>query len=70
MLEKAGMGVQDLVKITQTLTNAADIPAYAKVRTKYLAGARPASMLMVLPPGGLVRPEFLLEIEAIAAKGG
>jgi enamine deaminase RidA (YjgF/YER057c/UK114 family) len=70
MLERAGMGVPDLVKVTHYLTNAADIPAYVKVRSKYLGEARPASMLMVLPPGGLVRPEFLLEIEAIAAKAG
>jgi enamine deaminase RidA (YjgF/YER057c/UK114 family) len=70
MLEKAGMEVQDLVKITQYLTDPAHIPAYAAVRTKYLGQARPASMLLVVPRGGLVRPEFLLEIEAIAAKTG
>lgn len=68
MLEKAGMRVQDLVKVTHYLTDAKDIPAYVKVRAKYLGEARPASMLIVLTPGGLVRPEFLLEIEAIAAK--
>jgi len=67
MLEQAGMTVQDLVKVTHYLTDAKDIPAYVKVRAKYLGDARPASMLLVLPPGGLVRPEFLLEIEAIAA---
>jgi enamine deaminase RidA (YjgF/YER057c/UK114 family) len=66
MLERAGMTVHDLVKITQYLLDASDIPAYAKVRARFLGDARPASMLLIVP--GLVRPEFLLEIEAIAAK--
>ncbi len=66
MLERAGMSVGDLVKITQYLTRAEDIPAYAKVRTRVLGEARPASMMMVV--AGLPRPDFLLEIEAVAAK--
>jgi 2-iminobutanoate/2-iminopropanoate deaminase len=66
MLEKADMGVHDLVKITQYLLDPADIPAYAKVRARYLGDARPASMLLIVP--GLVWPNMLLEIEAIAAK--
>jgi len=66
MLKKADMGVHDLVKITQYLLNANDIPAYAKVRSRYLGDARPASMLMIVP--GLVWPNMLVEIEAVAAK--
>jgi enamine deaminase RidA (YjgF/YER057c/UK114 family) len=65
-LESAGMGMGDLVKITQYLSHAHDIPAYAKVRARVLGDARPASMLMVV--AGLPRPEFLIEIEAYAAK--
>ena len=66
MLEKAGMNVHDLVKVTHYLLRASDIPDYVKVRARYLGDARPASMLLIVP--GLVRPEFLLEVEAIAAK--
>ena len=66
ILEEAGMGVQDLVKVTHTLTRAEDIPAYVAVRAKFLGDARPASMLLVVP--ALVRPEFLVEIEACAAR--
>jgi 2-iminobutanoate/2-iminopropanoate deaminase len=66
MLEEAGMTLADVVKVTQYLTRAADIPAYAKARTKFLGDARPASMLLVIPQ--LVRPEFLVEVEIIAAK--
>ncbi len=66
VLERAGMTVHDLVKVTHYLTRASDIPAYAMVRARVLGSARPASMLLIVP--GLVRPEFLLEIEATAAK--
>ena len=66
MLESAGMTVHDLVKVSHYLLRAEDIPAYVKVRARFLGDARPASMLLLTP--GLVRPEFLLEVEAIAAK--
>ncbi len=66
LLERAGMTVADVVKVTQYLTRAEDIPAYGKVRSRFLGDARPASMLLVIPQ--LVRPEFLVEIEIVAAK--
>lgn len=66
ILGKAGMTVADIVKVTQYLTRADDIAAYAKVRTRYLGQARPAAMLLVIPQ--LVRPEILVEVEIIAAK--
>ena len=66
MLEQAGMTLADIVKVTQYLTQAEDIPAYGKVRTRFLGDVRPASMLLVIPQ--LVRPEFLVEVEIIAAR--
>ncbi|MDQ2734318.1 MAG: RidA family protein [Pseudomonadota bacterium] len=66
MLAKAGMTVADIVKVTQYLTSAEDIAAYAKVRSRFLGGMRPASMLLVVPQ--LVWPGFLIEVEVIAAK--
>ncbi len=66
MLDRAGMTVSDVVKVTQYLTRAEDVQAYAKVRTRFLGQARPASMLLVVPQ--LVRPEFLVEVEVTAAK--
>lgn len=66
MLERAGMGVGDIVKLTQYLLRAEDIAGYARVRARFLKGARPASMLLVVP--ALVRPDFLIEIEAVAAR--
>lgn len=66
MLERADMTVHDLVRVTHYLLRSEDIPEYVKVRTRFLGDARPASMLLVVPD--LVRPGFLLEVEAVAAK--
>ena len=65
ILEKANMTVADIVKVTQYLTRAEDIAAYAKVRTRFLGEARPASMLLVV--SRLVWLEILVEVEIIAA---
>jgi 2-iminobutanoate/2-iminopropanoate deaminase len=66
LLEEAEMTVEDVVKVTQYLTRAEDIPAYAKVRSRILGNVKPAFMLLVIPQ--LVRPDFLLEVEVIAAR--
>lgn len=66
LLARAGMTVGDLVKVTQYLTRESDIADYARVRSRYLGDARPASMLLVVP--ALVRPGFLVEVEAFAAR--
>ena len=65
-LDAADMTVHDLVKVTHYLLHEEDIPDYVKVRSRFLGEARPASML--LTGAGLVKSEFLLEIEAVAAK--
>jgi 2-iminobutanoate/2-iminopropanoate deaminase len=66
MLQTADMAITNVVKVTQYLTRSEDIAAYARVRTRFVGDARPASMLLVIPQ--LVRPEFLVEVEVIAAK--
>ncbi len=65
-LDKAGFGVHDLVKITQYLTSADDIPAHAAIRSQFLGTARPASMLMVV--SALPWPQMSIEVEAWAAR--
>lgn len=65
-LETAGFAVDDLVKITQYLTNAEDVAAHAAIRSRYLGSARPASMLVVVP--ALVWPQMTIEVEAWAAR--
>jgi enamine deaminase RidA (YjgF/YER057c/UK114 family) len=66
MLEQADMGLADIVTVTQCLTRAEDIPAYGNVRTRFLGELRPASMLLIVTQ--LFKPEFLVELEFIAAK--
>lgn len=65
LLERAHMGPEHLVKIVQYLVRPTDISAYGAVRARMLRGHRPASMLLVVP--ALVRPDFLIEIEAFAS---
>jgi len=65
-LTRAEMTPADLVKVTTYLTDAQDIPGYAKVRNEMLKGARPAFMLQVVDQ--LIKPEVLVEVEIIAAR--
>jgi enamine deaminase RidA (YjgF/YER057c/UK114 family) len=65
VLEAAGMGPRDLVKVTTFLIDRADLPAARTVRERMLHGAEPASTLLFV--AGLASPEWLVEIEAIAA---
>jgi enamine deaminase RidA (YjgF/YER057c/UK114 family) len=67
ILATAGMGVENLVKCTHFLTRAENVAAYGKVRARHLGEARPASTLLVI--SALARPDYLVEVEAVAAKG-
>lgn len=67
ILADGGMTYADLVKVTVLLVNAADIVPARQARDRALGSTRPpASTLMVI--SALAAPEFLIEIEAIAAK--
>lgn len=66
ILRQADMAIEDIVKVTQYLTRAEDIPGYVKARSKALGDVRPAFMLLVVPQ--LIWPEVLVEVEVIAAK--
>lgn len=65
-LEKAGMTVHDIVKVTQYLKLEEHIPLYSAIREKYLKGATPASTLLVVPH--LDPSSRLVDVEIIAAK--
>ncbi len=65
ILESAGMGPGDLVKVNAYLTRAEDTGLYREVRDRMLAGAEPASTLIVIT--ALAHPDWLVEIEAVAA---
>lgn len=66
ILAAAGMKVPDIVKVNQYLTDPAHFPGYAAARTRFLGDHRPASTLVTV--SALVKPEFLVEVEVVAAK--
>lgn len=66
ILAAAGMGIADVVKISSFLTRFENFPQFAATRAKFLGGHRPASTTVVIT--ALAKPEFLVEVEAIAAK--
>ena len=66
LLAEGGMGVDDIVKITGYIVGHENFPAYAAARKKALGGVRPASTAIIVP--ALALPEWVVEIEAVAAK--
>ena len=66
LLNEGGMGIDDVVKITGYIVGKKNFPAYAAGRKKALGEARPASTAIIVP--ALAMPQWLVEIEVIAAK--
>ena len=66
ILAHAGMGVEDIVKLTQYLTRREDLAHYRDIRSRNLREHRPASMLMFVEE--LVWPDMLIELEVVAAQ--
>jgi len=64
-LASAGAGLEHIVRITIYLTDARYRDVLRDVTREYFGAALPASTLLVV--AALARPEFLLEIDAIAS---
>jgi enamine deaminase RidA (YjgF/YER057c/UK114 family) len=64
-LARAGAKLSDIVRVRQWPTDAADIPAYAAVRSSVIKH-QPAFMLAVIP--ALVWPKIRVEVEDIAIR--
>ena len=65
ILGEAGLELSNVVRINAYVTDRAYLRAYMDVRDKLFADPAPASTLMIV--SGFARPEFKVEIEAIAA---
>jgi enamine deaminase RidA (YjgF/YER057c/UK114 family) len=65
VLKEAGLGFADLVRINAFVTGREYMKGYMAVRDEFTVDPPPASTLMIV--GGFTRPEFLVEIEVIAA---
>jgi enamine deaminase RidA (YjgF/YER057c/UK114 family) len=66
VLKQCGMGFENLVKVTIFLTDPDYIDAWRAEQRKAFGDVVPASTLLIV--SRLARPEFLVEVEAIAAK--
>ncbi|MBE7201453.1 MAG: RidA family protein [Parafilimonas terrae] len=66
ILREAGMGLEHIVRLNSYVTGRQHLAGYMRARDKALAGPPVASTLMIV--SGFARPEFLVEVEAIAAK--
>jgi enamine deaminase RidA (YjgF/YER057c/UK114 family) len=65
VLAEAGLGFEDLVRINAFVTGREHLRGYMAARDAFIADPPPASTLMIV--GGFARPEFLVEVEVIAA---
>ena len=66
MLAEAGMDMGDLVRLNAYVTGKEHLAAYMRSRDRHVATPPPASTLMIV--SGFARPEFFVEVEAVAAK--
>ena len=65
VLAAARMDITNIVQLNMLLINREDAPGAMQVRDEALGDHRPASTLMYV--AGLARPEWLIEIDYIAA---
>jgi 2-iminobutanoate/2-iminopropanoate deaminase len=65
LLAAAGMAAANIIRLTYYVTRAADFPALVQVRQRRWA-FDPAPSVTALAVSALARPEYLIEIEAIA----
>ena len=65
ILAESGSSLDEVIKFTTYLTDAAYVEAYRSVRNDLLAKPMPANTLVIV--AGLASPDLLVEIEAIAA---
>jgi enamine deaminase RidA (YjgF/YER057c/UK114 family) len=66
ILGEAGMTLGDIVRINAYVVGAEFLAGYMKVRDEFVGNPPPASTLMVVQ--GFARPEFKVEVEAVAAR--
>lgn len=66
ILEEAGMGAADIVRINSYLTDTNDIAAYRAIRDRIFDYQATASTMLVV--AGLAGPQYRIEVEAVAAR--
>ena len=66
-LDAAGAGPRHLVKLTTFVTDLSYLAAFRQVRDQFLDPSRPPASTLV-QVSRLFRPEFLIEVEALALR--
>ena len=66
LLAESDMSVKDIVKLSGFIVGSDNFSAYVAGRKRYLGKIQPASTAIVV--SALALPEWLVEIEAVAAK--
>ena len=64
ILEELGGGLDDIVKLTTYLIDRSHLKAFRRVRNRFFKDPFPPNTLLFV--SGLARPDYLVEIEAIA----
>jgi 2-iminobutanoate/2-iminopropanoate deaminase len=67
-LAEDGMKLENIVRLSVYVTAREHMEGYRRSRDRQFPGAPPSTTPIVV--AGLVRPEFVIEIEAIAAAPG
>ncbi len=66
ILREADMSLADVVRLNAYVSSAEYLGGYMRVRDEFVGNPPPASTLMIVQ--GFARPEFKVEIEAVAAR--
>jgi 2-iminobutanoate/2-iminopropanoate deaminase len=65
ILAEAGLGLEHVVRVNAFVSGREHLRPYMEVRNRRFSASLPASTLMVV--SGFARPEFLVEVEVVAA---
>jgi 2-iminobutanoate/2-iminopropanoate deaminase len=65
ILAEDRMTMADVIRLNAYVTGREHMPGYMRVRDRQFSGTPPASTLVIV--SGFTRPEFVVEIEALAA---
>jgi enamine deaminase RidA (YjgF/YER057c/UK114 family) len=68
ILAEDGMTLADVVRVNAWVTGREHLTGYMRSRDRQFPGTPPASTLMIVT--GFARPEFVVEIEVVAARAG
>ena len=68
VLKEADLGFVDVVRINAFVTGREHLKGYMAARDQFISDPPPASTLMIV--SGFARPEFLVEVEVLAAGPG